>query len=113
MYITFFGVICYPFARYYPIVPNRLYFLLSLPIGVLFLTFIVALFHDLVSLGFKQTNFTPERRDFFKKSLDIGAVSLAIGVNAKAMENAKHIELEKVHVKINDLKKTLFNYSVK
>ena len=105
LYITFIAVICYPFARYYPIVPNWLYFLLSLPIGVIFLTFMVTLFHEFISLGFKQTNFAPKRRDFFKKSLDIGAISLAVGVNAKAMENAKHIELEVVDVKINKLKK--------
>jgi hypothetical protein len=43
LYITFFGVLLYPMARYFPVVPNWLYFLLSLPIGVIFLTFIITI----------------------------------------------------------------------
>jgi predicted MPP superfamily phosphohydrolase len=105
LYITFFGVLMYPFARYYPVVPNWVYFLLSLPIGIIFLTFTITLFHEIISFGFTKTKFTPNRRNFFKKSLDIGAVSLVVGVNAKAMENAKHIELEIVDVTIKNLKK--------
>src|SRR5574344_1829281 len=92
LYITFFGVLMYPLARYFPLVPNWLYFLLSLPIGVIFLTFIITIFHDITSIG-------------FKKSFDIGATSLIFAINIKAMDNARHIELEVVDVKINNLKK--------
>jgi uncharacterized protein len=104
LYITFLGVILYPVARYYPLVPNWVYFLLSLPIGVIFLTFIITIFHEIISFGFNKTTFTENRRNFFKKSLDIGAVSLVVATNAKAMNNAKNIELEIVDVKINNLK---------
>ncbi len=45
-----------------------------------------------------------QRRSFFKKSLDIGTIALASSVNAKAIENARHIELEKVNIKIKNLK---------
>ena len=105
LYITFIGVCAYPFARYYPVVPNGLYFLLSLPIGVIFLTFIITIIHEIISYGFKKTAFKSNRRDFFKKSLDIGAVSVVVATNAKAMDNAKNIELEVVDVKIKNLKR--------
>ena len=104
LYITFFGVLLYPAARYFPLVPNWLYFLLSLPIGVIFLTFIITLLHEITSFGFNKTSFKNNRREFFKKGLDIGAISVVIATNAKAMDNARDIELEIVKVKINNLK---------
>ena len=104
LYITFFGVLLYPAARYYPLVPNWLYFLLSLPIGVIFLTFIITLLHEIISFGFSKTTFKKNRREFFKKGLDISAISVVIATNAKAMDNARDIELEVVDVKINNLK---------
>ena len=105
LYITFCGALLYPLARYNPVVPNWLYFLLSLPIGVIFLTFIITIFHEIISFGLNKTSFETKRRNFFKKSLDLGAVAVVVGTNAKAMENAKHIEIETVDVKINKLKK--------
>jgi len=105
LYITFIGVCLYPFARYYPVVPNWLYFLLSLPIGVIFLTFIITIIHEIISFGVKKTTFKSNRRDFFKKSLDIGVLSAVVATNTKAMDNAKSLELEKVDVKIKNLKK--------
>lgn len=105
LYLTFFGALLYPLARYFPLVPNWLYFLLSLPIGVIFLTFIITLFHDLISIGFKKTKLSTKRRNFFKKTLDIGATSLILATNLKAMDNARNIELEVVDVKIKNLKK--------
>src|SRR5574344_929857 len=109
LYITFFGVLMYPLARYFPLVPNWLYFLLSLPIEVIFLTFIITIFHDIASIGFKKafkkSKISTKRRNFFKKSFDIGATSLIFATNIKAMDNARHIELEVVDVKINNLKK--------
>jgi uncharacterized protein len=104
LYITFLGVLLYPVARYFPLVPNWLYFLLSLPIGVIFLTFIITLLHEIISFGFSKTTFKKNRREFFKKGLDIGAISVVIATNAKAIDNARDIELEIVDVKINKLK---------
>jgi hypothetical protein len=106
LYLTFFGVLMYPIARYFPIVPNWLYFLLSLPIGVIFLTFIITLFHEFISFGLSKTKYTKNRREFFKKGLDIGVISAVIATNAKAIDNARSIELEVVDVKIKDLKQT-------
>ena len=104
LYLTFFGVLLYPLARYNPIVPNWFYFLLSLPIGVIFLTFIITLFHEIISFGFSKTKYTKNRREFFKKSLDISVISAILATNAKAIDNARDIELEIVEVKIKDLK---------
>ena len=103
LYITFLGVILYPIARYFPFVPNWLYFLLSLPIGMIFLTFIITIFHEIISFGINKTPYTKNRREFFKKGLDIGAISFVIATNAKAIDNARDIELEVVDVKINNL----------
>ena len=72
---------------------------------MIFLTFIITIIHEIISYGFKKTTFTENRRNFFKKSLDIGAVSVVVATNAKAMDNAKNIELEVVDVKIKNLKK--------
>ena len=90
-------------ARYFPVVPNWLYFALSLPIGVIFLTFIITLLHEIISFGINKTPFKKNRREFFKKGLDIGAISLVLATNAKAIDNARNIELELVDVKINNL----------
>ncbi len=105
LYLTFFGALMYPLARYFPLVPNWLYFLLSLPIGVIFLTFIITIFHDIISIGFKKSELSTKRRNFLKKSLDIGATSLILTTNIKAIDNARHIELEVVDVNIKNLKK--------
>lgn len=105
LYLTFFGALLYPLARYFPIVPNWLYFLLSLPIGVIFLTFIITIFHEIISFGINKTKYTKNRREFFKKSLDIATTSVILATNAKAIDNARHIELELVDVKIKNLKK--------
>lgn len=106
LYITLLGIFIYPFARYYPVVPNWIYFLLSLPIGVIFITFILTIIKEIISLGFVKTNFTETRRNFFKKSLDITAVGVIASTNAKAINNARDIELEHVNIKLDKLNKS-------
>jgi len=71
---------------------------------VIFLTFIIAIFHEIISFGIKKTKYTKNRREFFKKSLDIAATSVILATNAKAMDNARNIELEVVDVEIKNLK---------
>lgn len=103
--INLLGVLGYMFVRYNPTVPNWLYFLLSIPIGVIFILFIATIFYEISSRILDKLPLRKNRRDFFKKSLDIGAIALAGSVNAKAMYNAKHIELEEIDIKIKNLKK--------
>ena len=97
------GVFGYLLFRYFPIVPNFIFFLLSIPIGIIFLLFTTTLIYEiftyLIHVGIKSNN----RREFFKKSLDFGALALASGINAKAMYNAKHLEIEKVTIKLPNL----------
>ncbi len=102
--LNLFGVMAYMFARYKPTIPNWTYFLLSLPIGIIFLLFIATLIYELSSKILDKTPMNENRRNFLKKSLDIGAVAMATSVNAKAIYNAKEIEIEKVEVKIKNLK---------
>ncbi|NVJ52044.1 MAG: metallophosphoesterase [Campylobacteraceae bacterium] len=102
--INLLGIVAYLFVRYNPSVPNWVYFLLSIPIGIIFLLFIATIFYEIFALLINKTVKNESRRDFLKKGLDVGAIAIAAGVNAKAMYNAKHIELEKVDIKIKELK---------
>ena len=101
--VNFFGIIGYMSARYLGDTPGWLYFLLSLPIGVLFLLFCTALLYDISRMMVKVTPVSDGRRAFFKKGLDIGALGLALGVSAKATHEASVVELERVEVKIDAL----------
>ncbi len=104
--INLLGVAGYMFARYNPTIPNWAYFLLSIPIGVIFVLFIATIFYELSSRILNIIPINEERRTFFKKTLDISSVALAGSVNAKAMYNARHIEIEKVEIKIKNLKQS-------
>ncbi len=103
--INLLGVIGYMYARYNPTIPNWAYFLLSIPIGIIFLLFIATIIYEIASRILDKTTINSQRREFFKKTFDIGSILAATSLNAKAMYNAKHIELEKVDVFIKDLKK--------
>jgi predicted MPP superfamily phosphohydrolase len=102
--LNFMGIILYMLGRYQISVPNSLYFLFSLPIGILFLLFITTLLYEFFHYALKKVPLKENRREFFKKSLDISAVGLASGFTAKAMFNAKTPQLEMVEVFIKDLK---------
>lgn len=101
--VNFVGIIGYMLARYFTATPNWLYFLLSLPIGVLFLLFCTAIIYDIFRVGMKKVPMQPQRRSFFKKGLDVGALTLAFGVSAKATNDARIVELEEVSIKIKNL----------
>ena len=72
LYLTFFGALLYPMARYFPLVPNWLYFLLSLPIGVIFLTFIILFFTISFQLDLKKLSKNQKyhhKEEIFSKKL--------------------------------------------
>lgn len=102
---NFLGVILYMISRYSISVPNSLYFLFSLSIGVIFLLFITTVFYEIFHLLIKLTPADESRREFFKKSLDISSVAMASGITATATYNAKEAIIEYVKVPIKDLKK--------
>lgn len=106
LYLLFVILLFYPLARYFPIIPNWLYGILSIPIGIIFITFCITILYKLSHLAFYKSNFNSDRRIFFKKSADISAISLAIATNSNAMLNAKNIEIETINIKIRNLKKS-------
>jgi uncharacterized protein len=104
--INFIGIIFYMLLRYYPLAPNWLFFIFSLPIGVLFLLFCSALIYDISRVLLSFTPISQSRREFFKKSLDITSLSVATLLGAKAIHEATIIEVEHVRVELKRLKKS-------
>ncbi len=103
--INFFGIIAYMMTRYLVSVPNEIYFLLSLPIGVLFILFITTLIFEFLN-QLPKTIKDEKRRAFFKKSIDVGSIALALGLSSKAAYNAKNTLIEDVEIKIKNLKQS-------
>lgn len=103
--LNFLGLVGYILARYYVDMPNWLYFLLSLPIGVIFLLFCTALIYDISRVTLSHLPISKHRRNFFKRSLDISSLLAATALSAKSMYEAKVVKLEKVDVKIKNLKR--------
>lgn len=93
-------------GRYYVDFPNWLYFLFSLPIGVLFLLFCTAIIYDMSRAVLKRIPLSKRRRDFFKRSLDISSLLLASTLSAKSIYNARNVKLERVNINIKNLKKS-------
>ncbi|RXJ79859.1 metallophosphoesterase [Arcobacter sp. F2176] len=102
--VNFLGVVAYMCTRYLISVPNDLYFLLSLPIGVIFLLFCTTLMYEVLS-HLPKIKKDEKRRAFMKKSIDFGSLAFATSITAKAIYNAKQSYIEKVNVKIPNLKK--------
>ena len=100
------GILCYMSARYYVDIPNFLYFLFSLPIGILFLLFCTALIYDLFRSVLLFAPISDSRRSFLKRSLDISSLASAAVLTLRSVHNAKYIEIEKVDIKIKDLSRS-------
>jgi predicted MPP superfamily phosphohydrolase len=103
--VNFFGIIGYMLGRYYVDIPNWLYFLFSLPIGILFLLFCTAIIYDISRVLLHYSPISHKRRNFFKRSLDISSLVVATSLSARSMYEARHVKLEKVNIKIKKLKK--------
>lgn len=106
LFINLLGIAGYLLSRYYIDVPNWLYFLFSIPIGILFLLFCTAIFYDVARVALHYTPISAKRRLFFKKSLDISALAVASTLSIRAMYEARHVEIEKVSIKLKGLKKS-------
>lgn len=105
LYFNYLGILAYMLGRYSGEFPNWLFFLVSLPIGVLFLLFCTAIFYDISRVFLKLSPVAPKRREFFKKTLDISSFGLAFALSARAIYEAKFIKLEKVDIHIKNLQK--------
>ena len=103
LYINLFGILLYALGRYFIDFPNWLYFLFSLPIGVVFLLFCTTIIYDISRVTLHHTPMSDKRRKFFKRSLDISSLVVATSISAKAIYDARHITLEKVNIKLKNL----------
>lgn len=104
--VNFFGILGYVFTRYNPNMPELLYFVFSIPIGVVFLLFCTALVYDISRVIINKVPMQPKRRDFFKKSLDYGALGVGFVLSARALYEAKHLVIEDVDIKIKNLSRS-------
>lgn len=103
LFVNLLGIVGYMFGRYYLDIPNWLYFLFSVPIGVLFLLFCTAVIYDISRVVLNIIPVSKSRRRFFKKSLDITSFVAATSLSARAMYEARDVKLEKVEVQIKKL----------
>lgn len=103
--LNFIGVLVYMLGRYSISLPTYINYLSSLSIGMIFLLFLSAIFYDVFNTLLKVAPINEKRRDFFRKTLDAGSLTLAAGVTTSATYNAKEISLEKVDVNIKSLQK--------
>jgi predicted MPP superfamily phosphohydrolase len=103
--INFIGILGYMYARYNPVFPNEIFFLLSLPIGALFLFFCVAVIYDISRVVVEKTPMDTKRRRFFKKGLDVSSFVVGSSLVGKSIYNATFLEVEKVDIKIDNLNK--------
>lgn len=103
--LNFLGIIAYIYSRYSPDVPNWFFFASSLPIGILFIIFFTSIFYDISHIILKRVPLSDKRRNFLKKSLDISSLAIATGLSAESIREARYITLEKVDIKLKNLKK--------
>ena len=104
--VNFLGIAGYMVARQNPVIPNWLFFLLSLPVGIVFLIFCTAVIYDISKVVIDKIPVNEKRRNFFKKSLDISSLAVAGGLSARAIYEARHIETQTVDIKIKNLKRS-------
>ena len=79
------GIILYVLGRYVIDFPNWLYFLVSLPIGILFLILCTAIFYDMSRVISDKVPMKNNIREFFKKTLDISSLVVAFALSSRAI----------------------------
>ena len=105
LHLNLFGIFFYALGRYYIDFPNWLYFLFSLPVGVVFLLFCSAIIYDILRVTLHNTPMKQERRAFFKKSLDTSSLVAATALSGYSIYEARHVVLEDAKIKIEGLQK--------
>ncbi|MFP4332534.1 MAG: metallophosphoesterase [Campylobacterales bacterium] len=106
--INMAGVILYMFARYSISIPNFIYLLLSLSIGVGFVLFIGALIYDLLHFLHLKTPLNNKRREFMKKSIDGGFLAAGVLYTGVGINNGCKIpEINPIELKLDNLDKDI------
>jgi predicted MPP superfamily phosphohydrolase len=103
LYINYLGIFGYIYIRYNPNVPNEIFFLFSLPFGVLFLLLCIAIFYDITHSVLNKTPIENSRREFLKKGLDSSSVVISVALIGRSLYEATFLEVEHIEIKIDNL----------
>ena len=104
--VNYLGVLGYLASRYLLDVPDSLYFLLSLSIGVGFVTLVSIILYELLHVMQRNIPIDKEKRAFFKRSSDLGFLTLGAGyLSAGVLEGSKTPEIVPLTISQNRLKK--------
>jgi len=104
--VNYLGVLGYLASRYLLDVPDSLYFLLSLSIGVGFVTLVSIILYELLHIMQRNIPIDKEKRAFFKRSSDLGFLTLGAGyLSAGVLEGSKTPEIVPLTISQNRLKK--------
>jgi predicted MPP superfamily phosphohydrolase len=104
LFLNLIGIVFYMLSRYYVDIPSWLYFLFSIPIGILFLLFCTAIVYDISRVLLSFAPISDSRRVFLKKTLDISSFAVASTLMTRSLYEARFVKLEKVDIKIKNLK---------
>ena len=106
--LNYLGIIGYLLSRYFLHVPSTLYFIFSLSIGVGFILLMSIILYELLHVIQKNIPIDKRKRAFFKRSSDIGFLSLGVAyLGSGIYEGAKTPILNHVDVTQNRLKKPI------
>jgi len=100
--LNMIGIIGYLSSRYLLSPPKYLYFLLSLTIGIGFVLFISTIVYELLHLTQRVIPFSPQKRAFFKRTTDLGFLSLGSAyLGAAVLEGSKEPIVQFIDVNQN------------
>ena len=85
------SIFAYILSRYFIDVPSRLYYLFSLSVGIGFLIFFSWLLYELIHLMQRAVPLDDSKRDFLKRTTDLGFISLGAGYIATGVLNDETI----------------------
>jgi len=98
---NYLNILGYLASRYFIDVPNVLYFIFSLSIGVGFVTLVSIIVYEILNI-FHKIPFEQSKRDFFKRSSDVGFLSMgALYLGSGISEGTKLPIIQRVEVKQN------------
>lgn len=103
LYFNLLGVFGYFYARYEPGIDNLLYFLFTIPIGVIFLFFCTTIFYDIGRFLLNKSSLAQIQKTIYKKFLDLAALFLAFGLISYSLYEARFVSIEKVNINIKNL----------
>jgi len=98
---NYLNVLGYLASRYFIDTANILYFIFSLSIGIGFIVLVSIIVYEVLNL-FHKIPFEQSKRDFFKKSSDVGFLSMgALYLGSGISEGTKLPIIQRVEVKQN------------